>query len=258
MPRLHLTKKDIVASLQKSLFPGDTVMLHADTMVLAQLKLGSLEQRMEILLQSFLEVLGENGELIVPTFSYSFCNNNSFSPNETPASSGLGAFSEFVRTHKLSKRSYDPLFSVSIFSNTIDGSLKNVPEYAFGKNSIFDYLYNKNSKIMCLGCSLDRITFTHYLEQKVQVDYRYIKEFSGDLITDNNITSKTIKYFVKDLSKKFILDLNIFKSFLEKNNKLIHSSVGRIGAYTIKSHDFVSLGEEFLKDNPHGLIRTMK
>ena len=86
---------------------GDILMLHSSTY-----SLGQIEGGLSGLLNAIIDYVGEDGGLIVPTFSYSFRRNEVFDVKNTVASNDMGAFSEFVRNSHLSFRSADPLFSI--------------------------------------------------------------------------------------------------------------------------------------------------
>ena len=64
----------------------------------------------------------------------------------------------------------------------------------FGKNSLFDFLFKNKAKILCLGCSYNEITYTHFIEEKLNVDYRYNKKFKGYYI--KNGKKKKLKQII--------------------------------------------------------------
>ena len=57
-------------------------------------------------------------------------------------------------------------------------------------------------KILTLGCSLDRITFVHFVEQTLDVPYRYFKNFKARIKINNNIKEIDVRYFVRKLDFK--------------------------------------------------------
>ena len=153
---------------------SDVIMLHVDSIVVTQLK--NLKNNLS-LIDNFINCLEDyflpNGGIVVPTFSYSLNKNNIFDPLKTP--SKVGMFSEKFRLLKKSIRSNHPIFSISILGSKAKRLLNSDISTSFGKNSFFDKFYKMNGKIVCMGCDLNRITFTHYVEQKLKVKYRYLK-----------------------------------------------------------------------------------
>lgn len=138
-------------------------------------------------------------KIFVPTFSYSFTKNLLFDISET--SSEVGRFSEELRILYKSKsnRTPDPIFSFvetekSSFSDNIFNN------NAFGPNSIFEYLNNEPHYIVNLNLDLPILTSQlHYIEYKVGVPYRYIKNFKGVVVDRDNIKHEIdYSYFVRD------------------------------------------------------------
>ncbi|MFH2058481.1 MAG: AAC(3) family N-acetyltransferase [Pseudomonadota bacterium] len=255
--RIYITHKDISEALTRiGIGSGDIVMLHADTMVLAQMKEVELEEKMAILTNAFQNAIGVDGTLIVPTFSYSFCMNKSFDVLKTPSAKELGVYSEFIRKYPQGHRTLDPIFSVKMIGKEEDKALSLSCLDCFGESSIFDFLYQNNGKIVCLGCPLDRATFVHYLEQKSKVDYRYFKYFSGNIIDMNgDITPKSVRYLVRNLDMDFVIDLKQFKESLLANGKMLNSQIGRVGISSVDCKTFFSEGLLYLNKFPNGLIR---
>ncbi len=124
--------------------------------------------------------------LCVPTFTFSFCNGEDY--NVQTSRSRMGALNEFIRSRPEAVRSVDPLMSVAVIGADLDLAR------ALGKNSIgadsnFDKLHlRRGCKFLFLGASLSEcFTYTHYVEERMQVPYRYNREFTG-MITDGPAT----------------------------------------------------------------------
>ena len=76
--------------------PGDCVLVHSDTDGLAQLDPEIAENPFlgfDVLKRALLDVVGPDGTIIVPTFTYSFCDGKYFDPQKR--SSEVGLFSNF-------------------------------------------------------------------------------------------------------------------------------------------------------------------
>ena len=63
-------------------------------------------------LKQIKNIIGKNGNIVVPAFTYSYCNNQIYDPKKV--NKKMGKFSEVVQLDKNSKRSNDPIFSVSV------------------------------------------------------------------------------------------------------------------------------------------------
>ena len=119
---------------------GDSLMLHSDAIFLAQLKSMTKTEKFEMFFDLMKSILGDNGTLIIPTFSYSPMNNEVFDNNKTQ--SRVGSISEFFRGLPDVKRSYDPIFSVSVRGKLVKEFMSAKIEDSFGKNSVFSLLEN--------------------------------------------------------------------------------------------------------------------
>jgi aminoglycoside 3-N-acetyltransferase len=126
--------------------------------------------------------------VLFPTFTFSFCNGESF--NVLKSKSKMGALNEYVRKMPNSLRSIDPLMSSVLIGDDND-IVTNISKSSIGTGSTFDKLHNKkNVKFLFLGTKVgDCFTYMHYIEKMVKSNYRYDKVFEGE-ITDYEKTYK--------------------------------------------------------------------
>lgn len=121
--------------------------------------------------------------VLVPTYTFSFCNKESFDVQLTKSS--MGMFSEFFRKHSSARRSQDPLMSVAMIGSDFS-VIDDIGNISCGEQSTFDLLHKKGkTKFLFLGNAMsDCMTFTHYVEVMQNVPYRYVKNFSGTVINN--------------------------------------------------------------------------
>lgn len=127
--------------------------------------------------------------VVMPTFTFSFCNGKSYDP--LTSKSRMGALNEFFRKQDGVIRSNDPLMSVALKGK--DTYLAtNVGTHSISDGSTFDMIHHKSGvKFLFIGPRIgDCLTYMHYLEWLFDVDYRYIRHFIGEII--DNGTTKTI------------------------------------------------------------------
>lgn len=126
--------------------------------------------------------------VLVPTYTFSFCNKENFDVQSTKSS--MGMFSEFFRKHPLARRSVDPMMSVAMIGSDFS-VIDDIGNVSCGENSTFDLLHKKGkTKFLFLGNAMsDCMTFTHYVEVMKNVPYRYAKKFSG-IVVDNGIAAE--------------------------------------------------------------------
>ncbi len=228
---------------------GDTLLLHGDAGIAEQLK-SNKKDKINLFFDILTEHIGKKGNILVPTFTYSACKKKIF--DEKKSSSEIGLLSEIFRQRKLIRRTNHPIFSFAIYGKKFKYYDNASIETCFGSDSIFDRFFKSKGKIVCLGCDLDRVTFTHYVEEFYKVKYRYIKNF--------NIFSKKLNkyiktsYFVRKLSKKSRIDLRKLHEYLKKKKRIQESNFGRYRMLSIKSEIFFKSCIEVLKKDKNFLI----
>ncbi len=232
---------------------GDVLMLHADAIVLAQLPPMTADARFDVLFNALNDVLGSEGTLVLPTFTYSFTKGEPFDPATT--SSAVGLLTEAFRNRPDVRRSRDPIFSVAARGRLADRFAETATDDCFGPDSAFALLAQHDAWLACLGCGLDRLTFTHYVEQAVGVDYRYFKTFTGVCVEGGGETPGTVRYFVRDLDRKTAIDLSRLKTDLAQAGRLATAAVGRVGLSAVRCSAFEAAARGLLARNPSGLIQ---
>ena len=180
---MFLDKKQIFSFLKKlKIKKGDTIFFHGNSMGIFQVKGVNPQKKTELFWKSVKEFIGKKGTIIVPSFTYSLGKKEVF--NVKKSKSKIGQFSEDFRKKNYLGRTCDPIFSVCVYGKD-RLKIKKLPyNNSFGKNSIFDYLYSNNVKIICLGCGLETVTFIHYVEQILNVPYRKFKIFNTNILNE--------------------------------------------------------------------------
>ena len=118
--------------------------------------------------------------LCVPTFTFSFPNNEVYDVEATP--SRMGVFGEYVRKLPGAVRSRDPLMSVALMGEAKE-LVTTVGNESCGKDSTFHKLSQRYGvKFAFLGVRAgDCFTYMHHLEWQAKVPYRYDREFRGKI-----------------------------------------------------------------------------
>jgi len=232
---------------------GDVLMLHSDALVLAQLPDMSTEDRYRVLFDSLADVLGPEGTLVVPVFTYSFCENETFDLRESPST--VGVLTEYFRNLPGVVRTPDPLFSVALRGPLANEFAAASPLDCFSGESVFGLLARHDAHIACLGCGFDRITFVHYVEQAAGVDYRYPKTFSGRIVEPDGARDMSVSYFVRDLDRDTVTDTTRLKNRLADRGLLQETAIGRIGLNVVKADAFYLEARALLAEDPVALIR---
>jgi aminoglycoside 3-N-acetyltransferase len=134
--------------------------------------------------------------LCLPTYTFSFINQEVFDPDNTPGR--MGALSEFFRKLPAAVRSPDPLMSVTVLGQH-SALATAVGSESCGKNSTFHLLRQlEGVKFLFLGVRpQDCFTYMHYLEYEANVPYRFNRTFQGKIRTNNTEKSAAATLFVR-------------------------------------------------------------
>jgi len=233
---------------------GDVLMIHGDSIVAAQIKQIKDRAGLQILFDEILNYLGEQGTLVIPSFTYSFTKPEIFDIEDT--SSTVGYFSEYFRLLPGVVRSSNPLFSVCAIGKHKLAFKNSSISDCFGPDSCFGVLNDLNGRLMNLGCDF-MVTFVHYVEQMVNVSYRYHKKFSGEIKSDTGLQHVVTNYFVGDMSLRYHADLSVLKQQLLETNKLAVVPFGRFASYTVSCSDFLEGCKNVLSEDKYGLIEEV-
>ena len=232
---------------------GDTIFLHCDAMVTSELAGNNINEKMSVLFDGIQELIGVNGTLIIPTFTYSATKGEVFDVAKT--SSAVGQLTEFFRKRPGVSRSLNPIFSVASSGALAEKFTNSSVDDCFGKRTSFDLLYKMNSWIFTLGCSWDRITFIHFIEQAEQVDYRYFKSFPATIVNKSETKNVIIRYLVRHLDKSTDVKLDKLKVRLSDENLLKSDEIGRVLLNGVRAKDFYKTAVKMLHEKPYVHIK---
>ena len=249
------TKKLIFDFLKNhKIAKNDTLFIHGNAMSIAQIDGKNNNDKTLFFWECIKEYIGEKGTIIVPTFTYSATKNEIFDPLKTP--SKVGQFSEDFRNLPYTKRTFHTIFSVSFHGYYEKKIFNSSLQTCFGKESIFDLLTKLNAKLICLGCSLNELTYTHHIEEDFGVNYRYNKVFLGKYIENGKIKKINTNYFVRKLDFTQSTNLNLEKliNILKYQNLLIDAPFERMPVYSCSAKNFYNYCMNNLKKNENYLI----
>jgi len=249
------TKNDIINSLLKvGLEKNDNVFIHSNLGFFGKLENANKSaEYCAIFKESIFEIIGDEGTLVVPTFSYSYCNNQVFDPKKN--SSVCGIFPEFIRNDTSSKRSLDANFSIAAIGKNINYFTENCTTHSFDKNSFWERFLSKNGKFCNFNFDSGS-TFLHYVEKLLKVPYRYDKKFSGKSIVNNTVIENSFIHFVYDKSNPNH-EPN-FEKFHKKacEKKMVKiSNLGKGQVICISAKDTLDIIFEEIKTEPDFLIK---
>lgn len=189
---------------------GDHLLVASDVFKFAlSLKKEKIRFNPSDFIDTLQETLGESGTLLFPAYNYDFCQGVAFDYNTTPPQK-MGTLSNIAFQREDFIRTMHPVFSflVSLNDKEAYGALRNIS--GFGSDSPFARLHQQKGKMLFIDVEYNRsFTFCHYVEEQIGVDYRYLKNFTGDYIDEHGISSvRTYQLLVRNLEQGVVNALN--------------------------------------------------
>jgi aminopeptidase-like protein/aminoglycoside N3'-acetyltransferase len=186
---------DLVNALRLTgLRPGDIVFFQVSHVTLGPVEGESIGNAAgEFLHSAMQEVIGSEGTMLVPAFSFSFNRNEDFDPRTAPCLQGAWSssfeFLEYFRQLPGAVRSADPIHSVAGLGPMALKLLTQLPNTSYGKDCLYERLLKFGAKICGIGVGLAEAPFLHYVEETAGVPFRYKKLFTGR-IRQNGLMNK--------------------------------------------------------------------
>ena len=166
-----IRKQQIAADLRRlGISPGDVVFLHSSLK-----SIGYVERGAYAILQALLDVITEEGTLIVPTYYlpggtiYSACRQKDYVFDPRVHGSDLGAIPDAFLQFSGIERSIHPTHSVSALgkhAKYVTEAHHRAPSI-FGVGSPWQRCVELGGKVLGLGVSMGPVTFYHLLEDAV-------------------------------------------------------------------------------------------
>lgn len=174
-----VTKEDIKNTLKAiGLKAGDTVIFHSSLK-----SFGQVENGADTVIDAFLEVVGDEGTVVVPTLiSKNFSDAYNTWYMDKP--SDVGIITEVFRKRENALRSNQATHSVAaigknaaFLTETHGQSGLRFGIYgntSFAKDSPWQKMYDQNAKVVLVGVDFDKMTFRHLFE------YTLVDEMLGN------------------------------------------------------------------------------
>jgi aminoglycoside 3-N-acetyltransferase len=180
----------------------------------------------------FVNLVGDEGTVIVPTYNWDFCKGKTFDWKKTPCKTGGLGITCLKR--KDFKRTKHPIYSYAVFGKEQEYLCNIDFKSSFGDDSILAYLDKHHAKNLLIDVPLKNcFTFIHYVEQNSGlVKYRYEKDFTAGYVDQFGKNSiRTYSMFVRDLDldvqndcseiEKEFLSLGIAKEYFCSGIRLL-------------------------------------
>jgi|TARA_B100001094_G_scaffold333125_1_gene408858 aminoglycoside 3-N-acetyltransferase len=253
---LDYKKEDIVKALKRiGVKKGDLLFISSNITFFGITNVFNKDELCKIFLDCFLKVVGKSGTLCFPTYSYSFGQNKNYDTLYTKSDCGI--FSEFMRTNKKVLNYYDPNVSIAIYGNKKKYFSKYVTKNSYAENSFFDRFFKAGGKVCNLNLPAETC-FVHYFERKLNVPYRYDKEFKGTIISKGEKIKTNSIIFVRKIKKKFIGDYEDLTGAMVKFKILKKANIGRGFILSYKLNDQFKLIKKMINKDKFFLTKGGK
>lgn len=248
-PSAEIEEKIGVLDLQE----GDVLYIHNSLLKFGIPSDVNLNLLPKLFYDAIRSKIGDSGTIIVPTFNFDFCKGLDFDRQNT-ASKSMGAFSEYVRKLPDTIRSTHPMQSLAINGAKAQYLTENDTPSAFSLEGAFDRMRHLNTKILLLGADFYYISMMHWIEEHLEVPYRYWKTFGGNY-TDAGVTEyKEYKMYVRDLDFDPVLDHIPVEKEMRERNMIFEVKLGGGELSLISLNDFVDISQQLIKSNPYVLV----
>jgi aminoglycoside 3-N-acetyltransferase len=226
---------------------GDQVLLTSDILKLAiKSKKSEKEFDVNAFLDSFMEAVGHEGTLLIPSYNFDLENGDAYNILETTPMTGSLAVTALNRDDFI--RTDNPLHSFLVKGKDVPllAELDNVS--SFGPDSPFAYLKQKNALLIFAGTTVaEAMTFTHFVEETEKVGYRKYKSIKVEY-TDR-LNKLSARYY-KIYSKKpgWTMKLDKLEEELSKHS-LTTVQINGIAFSFIRSSDAFDVIRKDIKEN---------
>lgn len=174
--------RDMIHALTKvGLKPGDIVNVHSRLFAIGSVRNVPPHEIPNTYLTAFREVIGDEGTIVVPTYTTSFGRfGTPFVLEESP--SEMGVFSEHVRKSAGALRELHPIQSLTALGGRAEALAKDHPRWNVGYDTIWDRMLQRGGKVVTLGIPPSKsMSFMHQVEFLACVPYLYHKVLRGEV-----------------------------------------------------------------------------
>ena len=250
-------KKLILADLRKALDDigikqGDHLLMSSSLMPLG-IPEGGLKTGVPAIIDLILEMIGEQGTLVAPTFTLDFPHHQNYHYLKTP-SVAMGVLNEAIRTHEHASRTRHPISSLSAIGYHRDALYGLLTPSAYAKDSAYDFIYQQDFKILLLATDGRPVTLSHFAEEQAQVPYRYDKEITGRVEFAEGIYTKPWSLFARNLAIDPKLNENHTMNLLKVKKLWVDTTLNDAQIHCCSGKIYVNLLMHMLKENPFFLL----
>ena len=204
------------------------------------------------LLDTLKEMVGEEGTVMVRTFTWDFCHDTPFDIKESPSRSG--SLGDVAMKREEFKRTQHPIYSWMVWGKYQEELCAMTNSSAFGINTPFDFLDKKHGKQLVIGnLTTTACTQIHHCEALAEVPYRLDKVFKGEYVDENgNRSMREYSMHVRPLNLSVsneVTNTTEFGDMLKEKGIYIHKMYDdKVECSAILLHEMTECLVEDLKE----------
>ena len=197
---------------------------------------------LNVFLDGIIDIIGNEGTILVPTFNWDFCKGKTFDYYKTPCKTG--SLGKIALKRDDFKRTRHPIYSFAVWGKDKEELCARDYKSSFGIESPFTYCRERNAKNIFIDVECQHsFTFVHYVEEMEGITYRYLKDFTADYIDENGVkTTRTYSMNVRDLSMDVFITIYPLEEDFIRAGASKRYSVNEIPMKTIemgKTYDII-------------------
>lgn len=229
---------------------GDTILLTGNMSKLLRKCLK--EDRsftLNIFIDEILKKIGTEGTLLLPTFTWDFCQGKPFDIKKSL--SHVGILGNIALKRDDFYRTKHPIYSFAVHGKYKDLLIKLKNKGAFDTKSPFHFLHEYKAKMIILDVSLQHsFTFVHYVEEMKKVNYRYQKTFTSQYIDENtNKYTASYEMYVRDIKRGVLTNLAPLEILLNKQKAMSEKTIDNILIRKVDFQKAYQIIEEDIENN---------
>ncbi|MBX2972468.1 MAG: AAC(3) family N-acetyltransferase [Flavobacteriales bacterium] len=251
---------------------GATVMLMADMTRMAwRARRAGASFQPHALLDAFRAAVGDDGTLLVPTYTFDLPDGGAFDRRSTGTISG--ALGSQALAHPAFGRTPHPLHSFAVAGAGSDALMNADEPHSFGPGSPFTYLYEHGGLLATLDLPVNNaLTFAHFVEVRERVPYRVDRRMTFDY-TDLDGSTRPRSFAIMSKKPGHHMDFTPMEAALERTGALRRGVVDDVrwilidlrAAYPVIAADLHAGGpcsvhqfrwNWWLRDVVKGMLRT--
>ena len=196
--------------------------------------------------------IGGQGTLVMPTFSSLFTDTGFFDRQETPSDTGV--LTEYFRNLPGVLHTSHPFHRFSAMGRHSHEISNASCISSFGRGSAMELMHQFGGKVLLFCVDWDVCTFFHYVEERLQVPYRFFKTFSGEIHDKGTVASEEWKMYVRDLEHGVENAFSLFGRKIEATGLCRSTAAGAVSLKCIEMDSLFTFTREAIGRDSNCLV----